>query len=193
MRKVKLDDKSEKSADAFGGDENFRENEALNLTGGAKMSKLEADKNSAGESKFFVNVLKQLFLFLPGAFLLFFMSFAAAMIAVEIIVFRRATETLPDDYPLQFALIGSVMILGTLMTWFGLGDIKNRKHFAIPASIIVTGATLGAIVKAAASVSDFADRMLDDFGFLIYLFPLALIVPVLAKGFVDRKNEDVSE
>jgi len=191
MRKVKLNDKSEKSADAFFDDENFPENEALNFADGAKMSKPETDKNSAGARKSFVNVLKQLFLFLPGAFLLFFMSLAAAMIAVEIIVFRRAVETLPDDYPLQFALIGFVILLGTLMTWFGLGDIKNRKHFVIPASIIVMGATFGAIVRAGAKIYDFFDLTLDDFGFLIYLFPLALIVPVLAKGFVDRKSEDV--
>lgn len=191
MRKVKHDDKAEKSADAFSGDENSRESEALNLTGGAKMSKLETDKNYAGESKSFVNVLKQIFLFLPGAFLLFFMSFGAAVIFLEIVVFRRKIQTLPDDYPLQFALIGALILSGALMTWFGLGDIKNRKHFAIPASIFVTGATLGAIVKAAAKISDFADRMLDDFGVLIYLFPLALIVPVLAKGIVDRKSEDV--
>ena len=190
MRKVKLDDKSGKSADAFFEDENSVKNEALSFAGGAKLSEIE-DKDSTGERKFSVNVLKQLFLFLPGAFLLFFMSFAAAMISVEIIVFRRAIETLPDDYPLQFALIGFVILLGTLMTWFGLGDIKNRKHFVIPASILITGATTGAIVRAAAKISDFVDRMLDDFDYLIFLFPLALIIPVLAKGIVDRKSEDV--
>ena len=190
MRKVKLDDKSGKSADAFFDDENPVENEALSCAGGAKLSEIESE-GSAGESKSFINVLKQIFLFLPGAFLLFFMSFAAAMIAVEIIVFSRPIASLPDDYLLQFALIGFVIVLGTLMTWFGLGDIKNRKHFAIPASIIITGATTGAIVKAAAKISDFADRMLDNFDYLIFLFPLALIIPVLAKGIVDRKSEDV--
>lgn len=190
MRKVKLDDKAEKSAAAFSGDENFRESEALNFADGAKILKPAADETSAGESKFFVNVIKQVFLFLPGAFLLFFMSFAAAVIATEIVVFRRPAASLPDDYPLQFALIGTVILLGTLMSWFGLGDIKNKKHFAIPASIFVTGATLGAVVKAAAKMSDFFDRMVDNFDFLIYLFPLALIVPVLAKGIVDRKSND---
>ena len=190
MRKVKLNDKSEKSADAFFDDENFRETEALNYADGAKMSKHKTDKNSAGESKFFINALKQIFLFLPGAFLLFFMSFAAAMIAMEIIVFSRAVETLPDDYLLQFGLIGLVILLGTLMTWFGLGDIKNRKHFAIPASLMVTGAIIGAVVKAAANISDLADKMLDDFSYLIYLLPLALIIPILAKSIVDRKTED---
>jgi hypothetical protein len=188
MRKVKLDDQSGKSADAFSGDENPVENEAPNFANSIRLSEIES-KKFAGESKSSTSVLKQIFLFLPGTFLLFYMSFAAAMIAVEIIVFHR--RSLPDDFLLQFALIGSVMVSGTLMTWLGLGNIKNKKHFAIPASIIVTGAMLGAIIRAAAKISDFADRMLDDFDYLIFLFPLALIVPVLAKGIVDRKSEDV--
>jgi hypothetical protein len=75
------------------------------------------------------------------------------------------------------------------MTWFGLGDLKNRKHFAIPASLMVTGAMIGAVVKATASISGIADRMLDDFSYLIYLLPLALVIPILAKSIVDRKTE----
>jgi hypothetical protein len=74
-----------------------------------------------------------------------------------------------------------------------LGDIKNRKHFAIPASLIVTGAFIGAVIKGTASVFDLADKMLDDFSYLIYLLPFALIVPVLAKGVVDWKTEETSK
>ena len=119
------------------------------------------------------------------------MSFGAAIILMEIVVYRRALETLPDDFPSQFALIGLIVFLGTFMTWFGLGDIKNRKHFAIPASLMVTGAIIGAVVKATANISDLADRMLDDFSYLIYLLPLALVIPILTKSIVDRKTEDV--
>ncbi len=121
------------------------------------------------------------------------MSFGAAIIFMEIVVYRRALETLPDDFPFQFALIGLIVFLGTLMTWFGLGDIKNRKHFAIPASLMITGAMIGAVVKAAASVFDLADKMLDNFSYLIYLLPLALIIPILVKGIVDRKTEATSK
>ncbi|CAN5587362.1 hypothetical protein BH20ACI4_BH20ACI4_18040 [soil metagenome] len=193
MRKVKLDAKSEKSSDAFFESENTEENAALSFADSAKILELEKENSSAGEHKSFINRLKQVFLFLPGTFLLFFMSFGAAIIFMEIVVYGRAFETLPDDFPLQFALIGLIALLGTFMTWFGLGDIKNRKHFAIPASLMVTGALIGAFVKATASLSDLADRMLDDFSYLIYLLPLALIVPILAKGIVDRKTEEVSK
>ncbi len=193
MRKVKLDSKAEKSADAFSDNENLNENALLSSVNSTKILELEKGNGSTNERQSFGNLLKQIFLFLPGTFLLFFTSFGAAIIFMEIVVYRRAFETLPDDFPFQFALIGLIILSGTFMTWFGLGDIKNRKHFAIPASLIVTGALTGAIIKAAASVSDLADRMLDNFSYLIYLLPLALIVPVLAKGIVDRKTEDASK
>ena len=190
MRKVKLDTKSEKSAEALFDNEISDRSEALGFAGSASILELDKEKGFSGERKFIINLLKQVFIFLPGTFLLFFMSFGAAIIFMETIVYRRALETLPDDYPLQFALIGLIVILGTFMTWFGLGDIKNRKHFAIPASLMVTGAIIGAVVKAAANISDLADKMLDDFSYLIYLLPLALIIPILAKSIVDRKTED---
>ena len=190
MRNANLDSKSEKSANAFVDGENPDENDALSFVNSTKMSEIEKDEDFAGEHKSFVTILRRLFLFLPGTFLLFFMSFGVGIVAMELIVYRRALEKLPDDYPFQFALMGLIVFLGTLMTWFGLGDIKNRKHFAIPASLMVTGAIIGAAVKAASSISDVADRMLDDFSYLIYLLPLALVIPVLAKSIVDRKTED---
>lgn len=191
MKKTKLDTKSEIFDDAFFDNENWDKNDALNFAGDTKLSENEKDDGFIPIRKPFVGILKQAFLFLPGAFLLFFMSFGAAIIFMEIAVYGRALKSLPDDFPFQFALIGLIIFAGTLMTWFGLGDIKNRKHFAIPASLIVTGATIGAIVKALSKISDLADKMLDDFYYLIYLFPLALIIPILAKSIIDRKTKDV--
>ena len=193
MRKVKLDSKAEKSADAFSDNENLDENALLRSVNSTKVLELEKDGGSTNERQWFGNLLKQIFLFLPGTFLLFFMSFGAAVIFLEIVVYRREIQTLPDDFPFHFALIGLVILLGTLMTWCGLGDIKNRKHFAIPVSLMVTGALIGAIIKVAANFSDLADKMLDNFSYLIYLLPLALIIPILAKGIVDRKTEDASQ
>jgi hypothetical protein len=193
MRKTKLDSKAEKSAAAFFEQENFDKIAALSSVSSTKVSEPEKEDISTNKFKSFTSHLKQVFLFLPGTFLLFFVSFGAAIILIEIVVYRRAFETLPDDFPFQLALIGLIALLGTLMTWFGLGDIKNRNHFAIPTSLMVTGMLIGAIVKAIASLSNLADRMLDDFNYLIYLLPLALIIPILAKGIVDRKTEEASK
>ncbi len=99
MRKVMLNTKSEKSADAFFEDKNPDENAALSFAGSAGILELEKEKGFTGEHKSFTNLLKQVFIFLPGTFLLFFMSFGAAIIFMEIVVFRRALEKLPDDFP----------------------------------------------------------------------------------------------
>ncbi len=64
---------------------------------------------------------------------------------------------------------------------------------AIPASLIVTGAFIGAVSNTLVSMPASADRMLDDFSYLIYLLPLALIIPILVKGIVDRKTEATSK
>lgn len=190
MREAELDTGSEKSADSFFDVDDFGEHGALGSAKNSRILGLEKEKIPSDEHNFFTRFLKQVFIFLPGTLLLFFMSFGAAVISLEIIVFRRAIQTLPDDFPFHVALIGLIILVGTLMTWFGLGDLKNRKHLVIPASLMVTGAMIGAVVKIAASFSGLADRMLDDSTYLIHLLPLALIIPVLAKGIVDRKTED---
>jgi hypothetical protein len=192
MRKVKLDSKSEKSAERFFDDENPDKNETLCFTGSTDVLGLGKERSFTNEQKYFTKLLKQVFIFLPRTFLLFYMSFGVVIIFMEIAVYGRPVETLPDDFPFQFAFMGLIILLGTLMTWFGLGDLKNRKHFAIPTSLIALGVILGAIVKIAEKVSDSADKMLDDFSYLIYLLPLALITPFLAKGIVEWKSEDAS-
>ncbi len=103
MRKVKLDTKSEKSADAFV-DENLDENAALSSVNSAEILELEKENSFTGVHKSFITLLKQIFIFLPGTFLLFFTSFGAAIIFMEIVVYRRAFETLPDDFPFQFCV-----------------------------------------------------------------------------------------
>ena len=194
MRKAKVNTKSDNRADAFFENENFSEDADLGFVNDASLREPEKEKISGDDAlKTFITLLKRVFLFLPGSFLLFFMSFGAAVIFLEIVVFRGEIQTLPDNYPFQFAFIGLIIFLGTLMTWFGLGDIKNKKHLAIPASLFVSGAAPGAIIKAAASFSKFADRILDDIDYLIYLFPAALIIAVLAKGIVDRKTANADE
>jgi hypothetical protein len=190
MRKVKSDTKSDRTPDVFFGNHNLDEDTSLTFVNSVNVSNSEKENSFRDKHQSFINILKQVFIFLPGTFLLFFMSYGVAIIFMEIFVFGRALETLPDDFPVQFALIGLVVLLGTLMTWFGLGDIKNRKHCVIPLSLVVTGAIIGTVVKAAASISDLADELLDDFSYLIYLLPLALITPILAKSIVDRNTEN---
>jgi len=190
MRKTKVEDKFEKTFDSFFDQENPDENQALSFAGSTKLLTIEADEDFSGKHKFFLNVLKQIVLFLPGTFILYFVGFVGAIIFADIFIIQRPLATLPPSAPFQIILLGILGLLGTFMTWLGLGDIKNRKHLAIPASIILTGAILGVILKALENVSDLAVKLLEEFNhYFIYLLPLVLIVPVLTKSWVDKKAE----
>lgn len=187
MRKVKLDSQCPKSDEAFFEFENPIENKALNFAKCGRALKFE-EISSANAPALLITFLKGIFIFLPGTHLLFYTSFGTTLVFLEMTIYRRKIELMLDNFLSQFSLLGLMVFLGILMTWAGLGDPKNRKHFIIPASLIVTGATLGMLARVVASLSDFADRMLNDFTVQIYLFPLALIVPTLAKSFTDRQT-----
>lgn len=136
----------------------------------------------ADESSPLGTYLKQAFLFLPGTFLLFFISLGSALAVTD------PTEN--NVFSKLSLLIYAVGLLSFFMTWFGFGDIKNKKHLVIPGSIIVSGAILGLLVRLSAPFFWLAERMIDDFGYAVLLFPIGLIAPVLAKGWVDRKSEN---
>ena len=63
MRKVKLDTKSEKSAEALFDNEIPDRNEALGFAGSANILELEKEKGFTGEHKSLINLLKQVFIF----------------------------------------------------------------------------------------------------------------------------------
>lgn len=183
MKKVKYETGSKKDIDAFF-DENLNDhcNPLQNFAENSKMSPLIDDDGFTVEPKRWTNYLKQALLFLPGTFLLFFTSLGTALAVTD--PFSRNVFFSP-----LFFLIYSVAFLAVFMTWFGLGDIKNKKHFAIPASIMLSGAIIGVLVRLSASVFWIAERIIDDFGYAVYLFPIGLIAPVLAKDWVERKSK----
>jgi hypothetical protein len=190
MKKSKLDTNPGISADTFSGVRGYADDfAAISSIKAADISRIEREVDTVGDEKPHAGLLRQIFLYFPGTFLLFFASYGAGIKFMELAVFGRELQNLPDDYLLQFAFIGSTILVSSLMTWAGLGDIRNKKHFAISASLLVTGAIFGAAAKAAASISDLADKMLDDFNYLIYLLPLALVIPILAKNLVERETE----
>ena len=190
MRKTKVEGKFERTFDSFFDKENHDENQALSFAGGTELLTIEADDGFSGKDKLFLNVLKQIFLFLPGTFILYFVGFIGAIIFADIFIIQRPLATLPPSALFQIILLGSLGLLGTFMTWFGLGDIKNRKHLAIPASILLTGAILGVILKALGNVPGLAVKLVEEFNhYFIYLLPLVLIISVLTKSWVDKKAE----
>lgn len=114
-----------------------------------------------------VKILKQTFLFLPGAMYLFFFVFLI----------------LTFDFLRNPLTILAVLLIGSFLTIFGLGSLKNPKHLVIPLSIL----TVGAITFGLFSLFGNA-KFVFEYG--IYFFPLALVVSVLAKNWTDRADEN---
>jgi peptidoglycan/LPS O-acetylase OafA/YrhL len=110
-----------------------------------------------------VKILKRAFIFLPGALYLFF-----GMLTIFSFDFLWSPAS---------ALI--VFLIGSFMTIFGIGNLKNPKHLAIPLSIC-------AISIAAYTIFSTFGGLRSVFEYGVYFFPLALISSFLAKSLVDK-------
>lgn len=191
MKKVKIATESDKSFDTFLKNEHYNEAGALIFSNHSEILQFEGDEKSTEKHKTLFILLKQIFLFLPGTFLLYLVGFVFALIFIDIFISQRPLETLPPSAPFQIILLVMFGFLGTFMTWFGLGDLKNKKHLSIPASVFTTGAFLAVIFKATETIFPAVGKLLEEFNhYYFYLLPLILIIPVLTKSIVDRKVED---
>ncbi|HEY8562420.1 MAG TPA: hypothetical protein VIL74_18730 [Pyrinomonadaceae bacterium] len=183
MREVKYDTDSKKAADAFF-DEYPPEYAPLESFAPCRRT-LTLNDERAAEQAALVTYLRQATLFFPGTFLLFFISLGTTLAVTDpAIRFNR-----DDFFSELFFLVCFVGFLSFFMPWVGLGDIKNRKHFVIPASIVVSAVLIGAAVRLTDSFFWISQKIIDDFGYAIWLFPIGLIVPFLAKGWVDSLSD----
>jgi hypothetical protein len=184
MKEVRFDTGNKKTADAFF-DENLHEYRPLqNFVNDAKPSPLNGGDSFAAEQTPFASYLKQALLFFPGTFILFYISLATAGVITDLL--KNSDRHFIFEPQLIFAyLLG---FLSVFFTWFGLGDLKNTKHFVIPGSIILSGAIIGVTVSLTDDIFWLSRQIIVDFGYAIWLFPIGLIVPILAKGWIDRKD-----
>ena len=138
---------------------------SLTLAPDSAMLKTEtaAQINEKGDR--LIKILKRTFLFLPGALYLFF-----GMLTIFSFDFLWN--------PASFAII---FLIGSFLTIFGLGSLKNPKHLMIPVSIVLVAITTFGLFSTIGGL-----KFVFEYG--IYLFPLALIVPVLVKSLMDDKK-----
>lgn len=176
MKKVKIKERFENAVDAFFDDEKLTENTALSFGTETHFYQKDSSKNSSEKFKGWVAFLKQAFLFLPGTFVLFFLSilFTGLLMVVP-----------PGNTKLRLLVAFGVWLVAGLMTVLGLGDWRKPKYFLIPASIISLAGTLAAVSILWNGFRGLVS-LLDNYA--IYFFPLALIVPFLVKGWLE-KNE----
>ena len=184
MKQTKFEERVENARNAFFEDEPFDVNDFLSRTNQNEFLQSAESEEIAPKISTLETIAKQVLLFFPGTFVLYILSlgFTVAFIGS----FIR-----PTGMTLRFDLIWILLTFSaaTLMTWLGLGDVRKAKHFVIPASIISVGVVVGVIVAALITIP-FYGRLFFRDSFPMYVFPLALVVPFLAKGWIDRKNEN---
>jgi uncharacterized membrane-anchored protein len=154
----------EKFADLF--IPNF-ENEELIVRENTGLLTLDYQTKSNGDM--WISVLKQVFLFFPGTLLLFMSSG---------FVFDAYFSGMVD---VMFVIGGLPWILMySFMMIFGIGDVKNPKHLAIPLSVVSVSLLIFLI-------SSFLPDSLHNkflYEYSIYLFPIALVAPFFVKDLL---------
>lgn len=135
-----------------------------------KAEEISAESN--GDN--WIKIIKGLFLFLPGAFLLFMSS----------TFLFEAFFSMNWSF---FQILSGVpwLFLYAFMVLFGLGELKNPKHLSIPFSIV--GISL--IVFLISSLLGDSSKSWFLSYYSMYLFPLVLIIPVLLKNMMNEKPE----
>lgn len=169
MKKIKIEEKIENSVNAF-----FEtgEKSESSLAYAADSSLIQNNESVTFTNKFddSFSKFKKVLLFLPGVFLLYSTSLASVFFYKD----------LGFTFWMAFWFV-----LGSAMIWAGLGDIRNKKHFLMPASV-------AALSFALALAFSFLPESVQPSIFLnysIYIFPFALIVPVLVKSLLDKAEE----
>jgi hypothetical protein len=182
MKNIKLKRRIDSAVDAFFAGENPVENNIERFRNESELWQGKKSFNVPQNSGALEKILKQIFLYFPGTFILYAMSLGFAVVFVSA-YFR------PSGVTMRFEMIWMMLLFlaAILMTWLGLGDVRKPKHLVIPASIIAVGVCVGAVVGVLITIP-FYGRLFFRDSFPFYILPLALIVPFLAKGLVDRKN-----
>lgn len=177
MKEVKLKERFENAIESFFEDERF-EKESLSMK--TSETDLPTEKKSffSEKSKKVFNICRQLFLFLPANFLLFMIS----IVYTAIFILRPFGEA---EGQKGFINTLPYFLLFAALTTLGLGNWRNPKHYLIPISTILTGIIFGIVGSIIFGDSGFGVFFRN---YIPYLLPIAFIVPVLVKSWVDKEE-----
>jgi hypothetical protein len=176
VKDVKLKERLENAVEAFFNNEILEKNYSLEYSHNAAMLQVEESESFVERKKTWLNILKQVFLFFPAAFILFVMFFSTTVLLVDA----------PVGYqPYLGWQFYAWLCFGVFGTWFGLGDIKKTKHLVIPFSVILTSLILALITV----ISPVIVQWMFLEGNVFLFFPLVLITPILAKNLTDNSTE----
>jgi hypothetical protein len=166
VKDVKLKERIENAFEAFFDDGKLNENKSLEFSGVATTFQDEESKSFLERNKTLLNILKQVFLFFPATFFTFYFW-------MGMMIFGPPTLFLP--------LFFLILISSPLLMVLGMGNIKNFRHWIMPFSVIILGSFIGIITSSIPMLRSF----ILSFDNAILFFPLALILAVLSKNWID--------
>ncbi len=133
----------------------------------------ESTKQEAKTRSSIGSVLKGLFFYLPGVFVLHTLTAFAAWAAIaDTKMLARA----------RWDFIVLFLVLSSLFSTIGIGSVKNLRHLVIPAAVMFVG-----IITALIAVAAGFDHPKGLEEFVSYFLPFAYTAPFLAKYLVDKE------
>ncbi len=173
MKKKTIEQRINNSINVFFDEsQNFGENK-LSYVNNVALAKDESKTTFTEKADGFGKILKTVFIFLPGAFFLYFIS-----IFFLYAFFIDKTNLLNFGFGLMF------WVVSALMTMFGIGDIKKLRSLWIPASVCAV--SFAPFVISLFLPSSMQTKFL--FEYAAYFFPLVLIVSYLTKTLIDKAD-----
>ena len=168
MSKVKLDDRIENAMNAFF--ETDPAHGSLTMKYGVPDELvIPVQQPFSEKASRWSGLLRELLLFGPGSLFLYFITLA--------MIFFYAEFGIP--------FYGLFMLAtAAFMTYAGLGDIRNTKNLAVPATVIAVASAVAAI----RSVFPVPEYLSPYFSWAIYSFPVALIAAKLMQMWLAEKE-----
>ncbi len=196
MSKIKIKERLENAVEGFFDNEKLSENTGLEVVSNASMGRVDESVSLAEKNRTLPSFLKQVFLFFPGTVFLFLLIFALTSVTVFLFLFSSGLTNVTGFNPIEakfpngsLPTILLLVVLSFAITWFGLGNLRKKEDICIPVSIVGTGMILGIISGLLSGVSYEMAELIFSESYPLYFFPIALIVPILAKGLVDNSAE----
>lgn len=166
MKKTKTEQKSENEFYSFFENEFLNEPFTLAVAGNSKLNQTVSATRFESQADKYFGYFKKIFSFVPGVLFLHF--------------------AVPATIEFGFGIWGVFFFLaGSLMVWAGIGDLKNKNHWLLPLSVILT-ALLFALPIAFLSLNN----SLYYLYFYAGVLPLLFAAPILAKGLIDKYEEN---
>jgi len=168
MKKIKIEERLENAVNAFFETGDDKGANALAFTGNSAVLRNEEQTTFTEKAGFWMNIARQMLLFLPGAFLLYFATLSS------VFFFPQSGFT----FQMLFWFL-----TGGFLCSVGLGSLRNTKNLLVPFLIIIFAAVLGIL----SSMFPRETQIALNFEYSIYLFPVVLIISKLLHSWIDDK------